>query len=84
LRKYGYTEVADELRRRTLDSVNKWYLKTGTVFEFYDADDIVEPFHLKRKGEQPKIPDYRVHVHAISDYHWTACFVELLINEIYN
>ncbi len=84
LRKYGYTEIANELRRRTLDSVNKWYEKTGTVFEFYDADDVICPFHLKRKGEPPEVPDYRMHVHSISDYNWSACFIELLINEIYN
>lgn len=84
LRKYGYTELASELRRRTLDSVNKWYEQTGTVFEFYDADDKICPFHLKRKGEQPQIPDYRVHIHSITDYNWSACFTELLINEIYN
>ena len=84
LRKYGYEEIANELRRRTLESVNKWYEQTGTVFEFYDADDTILPFHLKRKGEQPKEPDYMKHVHSITDYNWTACFVELLINEIYN
>lgn len=84
LRNYGYTELAEELRRRTLDSVNKWYKETGSIFEFYDADDKICPFHLKRKGEQPAKPDYRVHVHAITDYNWSACFIELLINEIYN
>ncbi len=84
LRKYGYIEIAEELRRRTLASVYKWYEKTGTIFEFYDADDKICPFHLKRKGEQPEKPDYREHVHAISDYNWSACFIELLINEIYN
>lgn len=84
LRKYGYTEIAEELRHRTLESVNKWYKQTGTVFEFYDADDKILPFHLKRKGEQPAVPDYLKHVHSISDYNWTSCFVALLINGIYN
>ncbi len=84
LRKYGYTEIAEELRRRVLDSVNKWYEKTGTVFEFYDADDKISPFYLKRKGECLDTPDYREHIHSISDYNWTACFVSLLINEVYN
>ena len=84
LRKYGYTEIADELRRRVLDSVNKWYEKTGTVFEFYDTDDEICPFNLKRKGQRLEIPDYRVCIHSITDYNWTACFVGLLINEIYN
>ena len=84
LRKYGYTEIAEELRQRVLDSVNKWYEKTGTVFEFYDTDDNICHFHLKRKGKCLEEPDYREWIHAISDYNWTACFVSLLINEIYN
>ncbi len=84
LRKYGYTDIAEELRFKTLDAVNKWYLETGNVFEFYDADNRICPFRLKRKGEQPEKPDYREHIHSITDYNWSACFIELLINEIYN
>lgn len=83
LRKYGYTDVADELRKRTLDCVNEWYEKTGNIFEFYDADNKICPFYLKRKGEQPEKPDYKVHVHSITDYNWSACFTQLLINKIY-
>ena len=83
LRKYGYNEIAEELRTRTLNGVVKWYEETGNVFEFYDADNKVNPFYLKRKGEQPKKPDYRKHVHSISDYNWSACFTMLMINEIY-
>ena len=83
LRKYGYSEIAEELRRRTLNTVLEWYEKTGNIFEFYDADNQVNPFYLKRKGEQPEKPDYRKHVHSISDYNWSACFTMLMINEIY-
>ncbi len=83
LRKYGYIGVAEELRLRTLKAVNKWYEKTGNVFEFFDADNIKEPFFLKRKGEQPEIPDYRKHIHSITDFNWSAAFTVLLINEIY-
>lgn len=83
LRKYGYGDIAEELRNRTLKTVLRWYEETGNIFEFYDADDKVNPFYLKRKGEQPAKPDYRKHVHSISDYNWSACFTNLLINEIY-
>jgi neutral trehalase len=79
LRKYGYADIAEELRARTLASVSKWYEETGNIFEFYDADNKVNPFHLKRKGEQPEQPDYKVHVHSITDYNWSACFTQLLI-----
>ena len=83
LRKYGYYEIAEELRTRTLNTVLEWYEKTGNIFEFYDADNKVCPFHLKRKGPQPEKPDYRKHVHAITDYNWSACFTMLMINESY-
>ena len=83
LRKYGYYEIAEELRTRTLNTILEWYEKTGNIFEFYDADNKVCPFHLKRKGPQPEEPDYRKHVHAITDYNWSACFTMLMINESY-
>jgi neutral trehalase len=79
LRRYGFVEIAEELRKRTLDTVFEWYQKTGNVFEFYDADNKICPLYLKRKGEQPPKPDYREHVHSITDYNWSACFTELLI-----
>ena len=83
LRRYGYFDVAEELRKKTLDVVYEWYEKTGNVFEFYDADNKVCPFNLKRKGEQPPKPDYKKHVHSITDFNWSACFTVLLILERY-
>jgi glycogen debranching enzyme len=80
LKNYGYTDVLEELRTRSLNTVQKWYEQTGNIFEFYDADNQICPFHLKRKGEQPAKPDYRVHVHSITDYNWSACFTLLMIN----
>ena len=83
LRKYGKIEVANKLKDATLKMVDKWYKKTGTIFEFYDPKDEVSPFKCLRKGPQPKTPDYRTHVHSISDYNWSACFTILLIQDIY-
>lgn len=79
LRKYNYDKIANELRARTLYSVNKWYEETGNIFEFYDADDKVCPFRLKRKGEQPEKVDYLTHVHSITDYNWSSCFTLLFL-----
>jgi neutral trehalase len=83
LLKYGYTDIADELRERTLKTVLKWYEKTGNVFEFYDADDEICPFRLKIKGEQPEKTDYRAHIHSITDYNWSSCFTLMFIQNIY-
>ncbi len=82
LKNYGYSEVVEEIRRRSLTTVQKWYEQTGNVFEFYDADDVILPLHLKRKGEQPAKPDYRVHVHSITDYNWSACFTLLMMGRV--
>jgi len=83
LRDYGYFDIAEELRTKTLDMLNKWYKKTGCIFEFFDPKDEVSPFMCYRKGEPLKNPDYRKHVHSISDYNWSACFAILLIQKVY-
>ena len=83
LKKYGYNSLADSLRDSTLEMINKWYQKTGCIFEFFDPKDEVSPFYCHRKGEPLKNPDYRKHVHSISDYNWSACFAILLIQRKY-
>lgn len=84
LKNYGYNELADELKEKTLKTVNKWYKKTGCIFEFYDSADKTSPLYCDRKGKQPKVPDWRKHVHSIADYNWSACFTLLMIqNELY-
>ena len=84
LQNYGYNALATELRTKTLENVNKWFEKTGCIFEFYDPENKIAPLFCERKGKQPKIPDWRVHVHPISDFNWSASFTILLIqNEIY-
>lgn len=81
---YGYNELADELKNKTLEMVNKWYKKTGTIFEFYDPNDKVPPYLCERKGICKNPPDWRKQVHSIVDYNWSACFTLLMIqNELY-
>ena len=80
---YGYDKLAEELRVYTLNMINKWYKKTGCIFEFFDPKDEVSPFMCHRKGEPTKVPDYRRHVHSISDYNWSACFAILLIQKVF-
>ena len=83
LKKYGYNTLADSLRDSTLEMIDKWYKKTGCIFEFFDPKDEVSPFYCYRKGAPTKTPDYRKHVHSISDYNWSACFAILLIQGRY-
>ena len=84
LKKYGYNELADELIAKILDAVNKWYKKTGSIYEFYDPENKIPPYQCERKGKPITPPDWRKHVHSISDYNWSACFTLLFIqNELY-
>ena len=81
LRRYGYDDEAQALLERTLQSVNRWFEETGNVFEFYDAEDETAPWQLNRKGPQPPVPDYRIRMHAITDFNWSACFTLLMLQD---
>ena len=43
LRESGFAEEADEFERRTLSAMAFWYRQEGTLYEFYDAEDLVSP-----------------------------------------
>ena len=81
LQNYGYDELAEDLRVRTLEMVNKWYKKTGTIFEFYDPEDKTVPYLCHRKGDPINPPDWRKHPHAIVDFNWSACFTLMFIQK---
>ena len=81
LRRYGFDDLADSIKEKTLAAVNHWFEQTGQVFEFFDPQNETAPWYLNRKGEQPPVPDYRIRYHAITDYNWSACFTLLLIQE---
>lgn len=83
LKNYGYNDLADEVRNKTLDMISKWYKETGCIFEFFDPNNEISPFYLERKGKPLKKPDYRKHVHSISEFNWSACFAILLIQGDY-
>ena len=81
LYKYGYNELAEELKMKTLDAVYKWYKKTGVIYEFYDSKDEIYPYQCERKGKPTTPPDWRKHVHSISDFNWSSCFTLLFIQD---
>jgi len=83
LKNYGYDDVALELKERTLKSVNKWYKKTGAIFEHYDSSDKTCPYMCDRKMKARRVPDLRKQVHSIIDFNWSACFTLLLIQDEY-
>ena len=81
LYKYGYDEVAEELKTKTLEAVQKWYKKTGVIYEFFDSRDEVYPYQCERKGKPTTPPDWRKQVHSISDFNWSSCFTLLFIQD---
>ena len=84
LHRYGYVDLAEELKTKTLEAVNKWYKKTGVIYEFYDSKDAIYPYECERKGKPITPPDWRKHVHSISDFNWSSCFTLMFIqNELY-
>lgn len=81
LREYGYDEIAEELKQKTLDFVDKWYKKTGVIFEYYDPENKLSPFECDRLGKPAYPPDWRKSVHPISDFNWSSCFTLLFIQD---
>ena len=55
------------------------YVDIPNIFREFDADDALSPFALKRKGPPVLPPDWRKHIHAISDYHWSVAFTRLFL-----
>ena len=81
LKNYGYYELAETLKTKTLDMVDKWYKKTGAIFEFFAPEGEVVPYECERKGKPTTPPDWRKHVHSIIDFNWSACFTLLFIQD---
>jgi hypothetical protein len=79
LRRYGYHDLACELRQRTLDEINRWYKDLGCLYEFYDCRGEIPPPMLNRKGAPGRAGGTGFGV--ISDYNWTAACTALMLWE---
>ena len=69
---YGYVSTAENIREKTIDVINEWYNRTGTVYEFYDSENRIPPYCFNRKGEVVEPYDFRVKYQAIRDYGWSV------------
>ncbi len=81
LRRQGRTDLAAELRTKTIGLVQKYYEQFGVTFEFYDSRDAVPPTQCERKG--PPLTPYNIRRKndSIRDYHWTAALTACLLLE---
>lgn len=78
LERYGYHELARSIIRDTMREEEKWYLRHGTFFEFYDDRMENDPKDLERKGKMPAI--YNPSNQVFHDYGWSATLYLELIN----
>jgi hypothetical protein len=75
----GFRAEADEIRRRSIDVIHKWYRHTGCIYEFYDGDDRVPPFAMDRKSRIAYVGGFT----NISDYHWSAALFIAMCQHLY-
>lgn len=78
LERYGYHELARSIIQDTMHEEEKWCLKHGTFFEFYDDRMETDPKNLERKGKMPEI--YNPFNQAFHDYGWSATLYLEMIN----
>jgi glycogen debranching enzyme len=79
LERSGFSEVANELRQRSLRTVNRWRRHTGCIYEFYDCEDVIPPFLIDRKSRIC----YGGGFTNISDYHWTSALFVAMCRRVY-
>ena len=67
---YGFEDLAEWLRSRTMEVIEDAFASHGTLFEFYDDRREVAPPGLLRKGKCA--PDVSPYHQVFHDYGWTA------------
>ena len=81
---YGYEDFSNEIIDKTIKTLNYWYRKNGTIYEFYDSDNEVAPNELNRKGT-PLIPyDFTIKYQTIREYGWSNTLLFDLLYNKYN
>ncbi|MFW6061448.1 MAG: amylo-alpha-1,6-glucosidase [Planctomycetota bacterium] len=78
--RYGMGDVADHIREKTTDEIERRYEEYGTFFEFYDDRREVPPPQLKRKGKLA--PEQSPFHQVFFDYGWSATlYVDMVIEQ---
>ena len=81
LAEYSYKELSEKIKNKTLEVINEWYKRSGTVFEFYDSENRIPPFCFNRKGEVVEPYDFRVKYQTIRDYGWSITLAFDMMND---
>lgn len=77
----GRTDLARKLCEHTMDEIERWYVRLGSLFEFYDEFGKVPPDQLPRKGRLEAMSAFHQGVH---DFGWTACLYADLVFSSHN
>ncbi len=80
LTEYGHNVAAEKIREKTLEIINEWYNRTGTVYEFYDCENHIPPHSFNRKGEVFEPYDFRLKYQTIRDYGWSITLTFDMLN----
>jgi len=84
LKRYGSEMLANELAKKSVDAMSRWYGHCGSLYEFYHAEDKYPPQTLDRKGPVTQPIDIRRASVNVADYGWTAAvYVALLLEGFY-
>ena len=81
LERYGFHALARSIVRETLREQEKWYLKCGTFFEFYDDRKENSPRELERKGKMPE-GEFHPLMMPFHDYGWSGTLYLEMINRL--
>ena len=68
---FGFEELANDIFGKTAKVMNEWYQKNGTVYEYYDSDNMKSPDRLNRKGAPVTPYDITVKYQTIREYGWS-------------
>jgi len=79
LDRYGYHDLSQAIRRKTLEEINRWYRATGCIYEYYDCQGETPPRLLNRKGAPG--PKGGAGFGVIADYNWSAAWTALMLLE---
>ena len=80
LDEYGHSDLSSQIRHKTLEIINEWYNRTGTVYEFYDSENKTPPFCFNRKGPIVEPYDFRIKYQSIRDYGWSITLAFDMMN----
>lgn len=81
---YGYGDLAVEILDKTIKFMNHWYQITGSIYEFYDCNNVKPPRSLYRKGTAFEPYNIDVLMQSIRDYGWSCTLLCDMLNNYYS